>query len=84
MQFFKNSSKKKVKAPAPRSLDEITKDYTEQTYKAGQAQYAVFVHTKDLDQINQRLLSLNQEAAARNTLDAKDKPQKEAVANEQV
>jgi hypothetical protein len=53
----------------PRVLDEIQKEYAELVGKAGQIQYQLFVLDKDLKSINDRLLAINHEAAARKELD---------------
>ena len=84
MKFFKGHGKKakSVKAPEPRALEELQKEYQSLSAQAANAQYLVFVHSKQLDQINQRLLEVNQEADARNKLDA-DKPKEETPATQE-
>lgn len=87
-KFFKKFGKKaslKTQATEPRSTEEIQKAYGEELARAGQNQYLVHVYGRELEQANQRLLSLNQEAAARQELEAKAKAetQTEGVANEQ-
>lgn len=72
-KFFKNRKRVAQKAVEPRSIEEVTKEYTELCGKAGQAQYQVMVFTKELERLNERLLSVNQEAAARNELDRQEK-----------
>lgn len=69
--YFKNKAKRKVslKPAPPRSLEEITKEYQEVLGKAAQAQYFVYVHSKELEQFNQRLVQVNMEAAERQKLD---------------
>jgi hypothetical protein len=70
MNFLKGKNKKVESAPAqPRTIAEIQKEYNHVALNAGQAQYQVFVHTKDLENHNKRLLELNREAAARQQLD---------------
>ncbi len=67
------SRKKKVKlpqAPEPRELKVIQDEYNQLSLRAGQNQYQTFVLGQDLNQINQRLVEVNQEAAHRNKLDA--------------
>lgn len=71
-RFFRRktgAAKVSTKQTAPRTLDLIQKDYSELLAKAAQSQYLVYVHGKDLEQINQALVSVNQEAAARQVLD---------------
>jgi hypothetical protein len=70
-KFFKGLKKAQLpKAnPTPRLMEEIQKEHSQASYEAGVAQYQVYVHSKDLEQKNQRLLSLNQEAAARQKID---------------
>jgi hypothetical protein len=89
---FKRKSEKFPKTSAPRSLDDIKKAYNEAVFTVGQLQYRQYVNTKDLEQANKVLLSLNHEAAERNKLDkevaaAAPKPLVETpateVANEQ-
>jgi len=74
-KFFKGLKKAQLpKAnPLPRLMEDIQKEHSQASYEAGVAQYQVFVHTKDLEQKNTRLLALNQEAAARNKLDQESK-----------
>ncbi len=77
MKFFKGKGQKASKAPAasePRAMAEIQKEYQQVALNAGQAQYQAFVHGEEAKNLNKRLLSLNQEAGARQALDAK-KPQ---------
>lgn len=70
MTFFKNKQKAKLpKAPEPRAMDELIKANAELKQKAADAQYLVYVYSKDLEQINQALVAVNQEAAARKKLD---------------
>jgi hypothetical protein len=68
------SAKKPKQLSVPRALPEIQKDYAQVCNNAGQIQYQIKVYEQELIQTNQRLLSLNQEAAARNQLDAAAKP----------
>lgn len=73
-KFFKNSKKATLpKPPTPRTIEEIQKDHNQASYEAGLAQYQVYIFTKDLEQKNQRLLNLNQEASARNKIDQEAK-----------
>lgn len=81
MKFF-NNKKKQVK-PKPRSMDELLKANAELKARAGEVQYLVYVYTKELEQVNSALLSLNQEAAERKKLDEESKP-KEEPKNEQA
>lgn len=71
MQFFKNKSTKKIRPTPPRLIDDIKNEYNQLSAQAANAQYLVFVHSKELEQINGRLLQVNQEAAARQELDKK-------------
>lgn len=87
MNLFKKKKKEKYPTDsAPRSVAELTKAYTEEAARAGQAQYQIFVHTEELRQINDRLVKLNQEANLRQKLDAQakaeaDKAKTEGAAN---
>lgn len=60
-------------AAEPRAKEAISKEYSELIGKVGQVQYLVYVYTKETEQLNARLLELNQEANRRDILDAKDK-----------
>lgn len=60
---------KEVKMVEPRKLPEIQENYANGCNKAGQIQYQLYVLQKELDNINAGLISLNQEAAARQELD---------------
>lgn len=66
--------KTSLKQAAPRAMDTINKEYSEALGKVGQTQYLVYVYTKELEQANSKLLSLNQEAAARQALDKQETP----------
>lgn len=72
-KFFGNSKKKNLKqlpeAPAPRDIETITADYNQLKAQAGEVQYQIYALTKNLEQINQGLLNLNHEGAARQKLD---------------
>lgn len=83
MKFFNNKKQIKPQKPKPRSMEELLKENAELKAKAGEVQYLVFVYTKELEQINSALLSLNQEAAERKRLDEESKP-KEEPKNEQA
>lgn len=81
-KFFKNRSKPKEVAPVPRELSEIQKEYSELRARAGELTYQVFVLEGDLQQVNQALLTINHEAAARQKLDKEasvQQPQQEEV-----
>jgi hypothetical protein len=81
---FKRKKDAVPKVNVPRTMEEINKAYGEAVARAGQAQYLVFVHSKDLEQINEQLISLNQEAAARANLDKTkaEEATKEGATNE--
>ena len=64
------SSKKQKKLSIPRSLEEIKSSYDKVTKDAGQLQYQIKVYTAQLEQLNNEMFRLHNEAAARNTLDA--------------
>lgn len=70
---MKSWLKKKMNPQAPRPLPEIQEEYQQLLAQVANAQYLVFVHTKEQARFNGRLLELNQEAAKRNTLDAETK-----------
>lgn len=76
MSKFTNRMKEKFslkqKAAPPRAKAEIGKEYSETIGKAGQTEYLVYVYSQELEQLNKKLLSLNQEAAARDVLDKEE------------
>lgn len=80
-KFFKSKSKVILPTVEPRSLEEITKAYSELCCRVGQAQYQVHVHQEDVKRLNEQLVQINNEAAARQKLD-KEAKEKE-VQNEQ-
>lgn len=53
----------------PRELSEITKEYQELIGRAGNLQYQLFVFQDELSKVNDRLVEINHEAAARQNLD---------------
>lgn len=73
-------SLKPKEKPQPRDKTTITKEYTDLLGKVANAQYLVYVYSKETDQLNTRLLELNQEANQRDIL---DKVAKEAESKEQ-
>jgi len=67
-------TKVKLNAPkVPRELAEIEKEANQEFFRAGQLQYQVDVLTDELVEVNNRLLKLNREGAARKQLDAQKK-----------
>lgn len=62
--------KKKLEAPAPRQLDEIQREYSDISAKAGNAQYLTYIYQNDLQYYNQRMRELNHEADLRKKLNA--------------
>jgi len=86
-KFFKGKNKKAAEvpteAPVPRQMDEIKKSYEELRNRAGDLQYQAFILKRDLEQINQALVSVNHEAAARQKLD-KEAADKQAEETKQV
>lgn len=80
--FFKGLGKPKAKEP--RALDEIRTEYGQEAGKAGQLQYQIYALNQDLERLNQRLVSLNYEAAERQKMDSVKTEVKQEVVNEQV
>lgn len=68
MKLFKKKDKYPTES-VPRSVEELTRAFTAEAAKAGQAQYQILVYTEELRQINERLLKINQEADKRQKLD---------------
>lgn len=75
--------KKQSSAPTPRSLEDIKKAYADAKTKLADANYLVFVYERESEAALKEMLSLNEEAAARNELDKKVKEEldKKEVAN---
>lgn len=59
--------------PVPRALDEVRKEYTQLAFDLGQAQYQVLIYTQATKTLSERMKLVNQEAEARNKLDAEAK-----------
>lgn len=77
-KFFRNKSKKVVAPPPPRAMVDIEKEYNELRGRVADSQYQAYVHNRALEEYDQRMLSLNQEGAARKELDAKtETPEKQ-------
>lgn len=74
---------KVTKAAEPREMEAIQRAGAELYNRAGQIQYHIDVLSKDLEQVNANLLSVNMEAAKRQELDNEAKKQlaSEEVAN---
>lgn len=73
MKFVKGFRKTKQDKPilpeGPRQLPEIQKEYDELINQVGQLQYRQYVLQKDVDAINAKLISVNNEGSIRLTLD---------------
>lgn len=67
---FKRFQKNKVAIPdAPRSTEDLTKIYQDLAARAAQSQYLVYVHTKNLTELNEQMIGVNREASERDRLD---------------
>ena len=75
-KFFKGLKKKAPAAPVPRSLEDITKDYNMLKGQAGEVQYQLYALKQNLEAINQQLLRLNHEGAARQKLNQEEAAKK--------
>lgn len=60
---------KKLNPKSPRSLDDINKEYRELLVQVATAQYLAFVKNAEVEQLNKRLIEVNQEAVRRQELD---------------
>ena len=73
-------SARKIKLPSlqrePRATEVLQREYQDICTRVGQLQYQNFVNTREIEKMNEDLLSINHEAAARQKLDAeaKEKP----------
>ncbi len=70
-KFFKSKGKKKeeVTAPVPRETKVIVEQYNQLKARAGEVQYLLYIHGKELEQLNQAMENLNYEGGARAKLD---------------
>lgn len=64
------SAKKPKELSVPRTLPEIQRHYQETCVRAGQLQYQVKVYSDELETVNEELVRINKEAAARQMLDS--------------
>lgn len=79
MKDIFKKKKKELQKPAPRPIEDIKRVYGEIAAKVADAQYQVFVYSKQVEQLNNILMHLNQEAAERKQLDSQTaKPEEEA------
>jgi hypothetical protein len=77
---FKGLKKTKLGKPAPRSMEEITKENNQLCWELGQLEYQLFVLSKAAEEKKIKIQSLNYEAADRKNLEAesaKNSPQAE-------
>lgn len=77
------SAKPAKKLSVPRDMADIQKEAQTAYLEAGQLQYSVMVYENQLKQLNDRILTLNHEASARNQLDA-EKRSDEALTTQEV
>lgn len=70
-------SAKTKKLSVPRDMQAIQSEYQTLCYNAGQAQYQVLIHSKELARINDRIAQVNNEAAARLQLNKQNEKQTE-------
>lgn len=64
------ANKINLETAIPRSLADITAEYNQLVSRAGGLQYQQFVYEDELKKVNDRLVEINHEAAARQQLDA--------------
>lgn len=77
-KYFKSlRSAKKAADPVPRKIEEIKADNDKLVTNAGIVQYQIYALERDLKQINEVMVNLNYEAAARQKLDKDEQAQKE-------
>lgn len=84
-KFFRAAKKQAAqKAPDPRVIDEIQKEYRQLATQSGEVQYQIYALEQNLEELNKQMIVLNHEGAARQKLDreaadkAKSEQQKEA------
>lgn len=71
------SKTKSKKLSVPREMPEIQSAYQQLCANLGQVEYQLYVHGQEKQRIQEQLKSVNNEAAARQQLDAQ-KPKEEA------
>lgn len=77
----KKSTKKSKQLSVPRTMAEIQTAYQQLCSSAGQLQYQMKIYSKELDALNLKLEAVNNEAAARNQLDAQTAAKEAATTN---
>lgn len=75
----KKSTKKSTKLSVPRTMAEIQGAYQQLCSNAGQVQYQMNILSQELDALNVQLRAVNNEAAARQQLDAQAAKTAQAV-----
>ena len=70
MKKLINKLKGQASPQAPRSMQELEKEFQSLSAQAANAQYKVYIHGEELKELNKRLVQVNQEAAERSKLDA--------------
>lgn len=76
------ANKLNLEIAIPRSLADITTEYNQLVSRAGGLQYQTFVYADELKKVNDRLVEINHEAAARQQLDAVAAPAVEPTKEE--
>lgn len=71
----KSKFKIKLPKPEPRAIEELKNVYIDLKNRLADAQYQAWVYAKAVDDLSKEMLKINEEAAARNTLDAASKPE---------
>ena len=71
MSFLKKKTKiaNPANPPAPRTTEDLTKEYFELRARAGETQYQMYVLESELNRLNNRMREVNHEAADRKKLD---------------
>jgi hypothetical protein len=79
-RFQPRNPLKEQKTVPPRPMSEIQNSYSQLAYKAGELQYQLHIWKLELSKVNEAMVAVNQEAAARQQLDAAAKKESEEAA----
>jgi len=82
--FKKKKQAQQEQQPVPRTIEEITKDFTNLCAQAGNTRYQIYVHEQELERLNKLMASLNYEADARKKLDTATSPEAPKEAEQPV
>ena len=76
----KSAKKPAKKLSVPRTMSDIQAEYQQLAAQAGQKQYQIVIGQEELSALNEKLRSVNREAAARQQLDRETEERANAAA----